>query len=62
MAQRKALYQSELEVTLARDPALGTIAAQPAARIDPATPSLGVDVLASLLVGLVGACSAVLRS
>jgi hypothetical protein len=57
---RKALYQSELERTLARHRALGaitdqpTIAAQPATRIDPATPSPGVDVVATLLVGLVG--------
>jgi hypothetical protein len=53
-AQRKALYQSELERTLARQRALGAIAAQPAARTDPAAPSPGVDVLATLLVGLVG--------
>jgi hypothetical protein len=53
-AQRKALYQSEQERTLARHVALGAIAAQPAARTDPAAPSPGVDVLATLLVGLVG--------
>jgi C4-dicarboxylate-specific signal transduction histidine kinase len=52
--QRKALYQSELERTLARHRALGVIAAQPAVRTDPAAPSPGVDVLATLLVGLVG--------
>jgi hypothetical protein len=61
--QRKALYQSELERTLARHRALGALgaiaappapAAQPAARTDPAAPSPGVDVLATLLVGLVG--------
>jgi hypothetical protein len=52
--QRKALYQSELERTLARHRALGAIAAQPAARTDPATPDRGVDVLATLLIGLVG--------
>lgn len=52
--QRKALYQSELEATLARHRALGAIAAQPAANTDPAAPSPGVDVLAPLLVGLVG--------
>jgi hypothetical protein len=54
LAQRKALYQSELERTLARHRALGVIAAQPAVRTDPAAPSPGVDVLATLLVGLVG--------
>jgi hypothetical protein len=53
-AQRQALYQSELERTLARHRALGAIAAQPAARTDPAAPDPGVDVLATLLVGLVG--------
>jgi hypothetical protein len=56
-AQRKALYQSELERTLARHRALGAldaVAAQPAAKPDPATPNPGVDVLATLLVGLVG--------
>jgi hypothetical protein len=61
--QRKALYQSELERTLARHRALGALgavaappalAAQPAARTDPAAPSPGVDVVATLLVGLVG--------
>jgi hypothetical protein len=53
-AQRKALYHSELEGTLARRHALGAVAAQPAARTDPATPSPRVDVLATLLVGLIG--------
>jgi hypothetical protein len=62
-AQRQALYQSERERTLARHRALGALgaiaappalAAQPAARTDPAAPSPGVDVLATLLVGLVG--------
>jgi hypothetical protein len=60
--QRKALYQSELERTLARHRALGTldaiaqpaIAAQPAAKTTPAAPNPGVDVPATLLVGLVG--------
>jgi hypothetical protein len=53
--QRKVLNQSELERTnLARHRALGAIAAQPAARIDPAAPSPGVDVPATLLIGLVG--------
>jgi hypothetical protein len=60
---RKALYQSELERTLARHRALGALgaiaappapAAQPAAKTDPAAPSPGVDVVATLLVGLVG--------
>jgi hypothetical protein len=63
VAQRKALYQSELDETLARHRALGAldaiatqpaVAAQPAARTDPAAHGPGVDVLASLLVGLVG--------
>jgi hypothetical protein len=53
-AQRKAMYQSEQERTLARHRALGATATQPAARIDPAAPTAGVDVLATLLVGLVG--------
>ena len=51
------------ERTLARHRALGTldtlaaqpaIAAQPAARTDPAAPSPGVNVAATLLIGLVG--------
>jgi hypothetical protein len=54
VAQRTALYQSELERTLARHRALGAIAAQPATKTDPARPSPGVDVPATLLVGLVG--------
>lgn len=53
-AQRKALYQSEPDTTLARHRALGALAAQPAPGTNPATPSPGVDVLATLLVGLVG--------
>ena len=53
-AQRKALYQSELARTLARRRALGAIATQPATRTDPAAPSPGVDVVATLLIGLVG--------
>jgi hypothetical protein len=53
----------EPERTLARHRALGTldtlaapaaIAAQPAARTDPAAPSPGVNLVATLLVGLVG--------
>ena len=58
--QRKALYQSERERTLARHRALGAldaqpaVAAQPAARTHPAAPNSGVDVPATLLVGLVG--------
>jgi hypothetical protein len=52
--QRKALYQSELEVTLARDRALSAIAAQPATTADPARRSSRVYVLATLLIGLVG--------
>jgi hypothetical protein len=53
-AQRKALYHSELEGTLARHRAHGAVAAQAAGGTDPATPSPGVDVLATLLVGLIG--------
>jgi hypothetical protein len=54
---------SQPERTQARHRALGSletlaapaaIAAQPAAKTDPAAPSPGVNVLASLLVGLVG--------
>ena len=58
--QRRPLYQSERERTLARHHALGAIdaqpaiAAQPATRTGPARPSPGVDVPATLLVGLVG--------
>jgi heme A synthase len=53
-AARRELYQSELEVTLARDRALSAIAAQPAATADPTRPSSRVYVLATLLIGLVG--------
>jgi hypothetical protein len=54
LAQRKALYQSERDATLARHRALGALAAQPAARTHPAAPNPGVDVPATLLVSLVG--------
>jgi hypothetical protein len=54
VTQRQALYGSELERTLARHRALGAIAAQPAAKTDPAAPNPGVNVPATLLVGLVG--------
>jgi hypothetical protein len=54
VAQRQALYQSELARTQARHRALGAIAAQPAARTDPPAPSPGVDVVATLLIGLIG--------
>jgi hypothetical protein len=37
--QRKALYRSELDATLARHRALGAIATQPATRTDPAAPT-----------------------
>jgi hypothetical protein len=50
-AQRKALYQSELERNLAT--AADRAASRPSAQIDPA-PSPGVDVVATLLIGLVG--------
>jgi hypothetical protein len=53
-AQREALYQSELERNLATAPAADRVATRPTASTDPAAPSPGVDVLASLLVGLVG--------
>ena len=49
-AQRKALYQSELEHNLAAAPAADVAATQPR----PAAPSPDVDVLATLLIGLVG--------
>jgi hypothetical protein len=50
-AQRKALYQSELEHNLAT--AADRAATQPSAQTDPA-PSPDVDVVATLLIGLVG--------
>ena len=49
--QHRALYLAELARTLARHRA---IAAQPAAKTDPAAPSPEVDMPATLLVGLVG--------
>jgi hypothetical protein len=61
--QHKALDQSQLDPTLARHRALGTLdtiaappalAAQPTARTGPAAPKPDVDVPATLLVGLVG--------
>ena len=58
--QQKAPYQSQLDTTLARHRALGAIAtppaiaAQPVAKTTPAAPDPGVDVPATLLVGLVG--------
>jgi hypothetical protein len=61
--QQRAQAGSEQERTLARHRALGTLdtiaaqpanAAQPAAKTDPAAPGPGVDLLATLLVGLVG--------
>jgi hypothetical protein len=56
VAQPKAPYQSERDTTGARHRALGALAAQPAATTHPAAPAPGpgVDVLATLLVGLVG--------
>jgi hypothetical protein len=53
-AARKALYQSELEQTLARHRAAGAVAAQPVAKTDATPPGPGVDVVATLLVGLIG--------
>jgi hypothetical protein len=52
--QRRPLFQPQQERTLARHRALGAIAVQPAARTDPAAPNPGVNVLATLLVGLAG--------
>jgi hypothetical protein len=65
VAQRQALSQSEQERTLARHRALGALdavaappasAARPAARSAPAAPGpdSSMDVLATLLIGLVG--------
>jgi hypothetical protein len=60
VAQCQALSQSEQERSLARHRALGAIAAppaiaaQPVAKTTPAAPDPGVDVPATLLVGLVG--------
>jgi hypothetical protein len=54
VAQRQALYQSELEHDLATAPAADRAATRPIASTDPAVPGPGVDVLATLLVGLVG--------
>jgi hypothetical protein len=56
-AQRKALYQSELERNLAT--AADRTATRPSAQIDPA-PSPGVDVVATLLIGLVGGAAAMI--
>ena len=53
-AQHKGPYLPETERTQARHRALGAIAAPPAARTAPVAPSPGVDVPATLLVGLVG--------
>jgi hypothetical protein len=50
--QRKALYPSELERNLAT--AADRTATRPSAPTDPAPPSPGVDVVATLLIGLVG--------
>jgi hypothetical protein len=54
LAARKALYQSELERNLATAPAADRAAIRPSAQTDPAAPSPGVDVAATLLIGLVG--------
>jgi hypothetical protein len=56
VAQPKAPSQSKRDTTLARHRALGALAAQPAATTRPAAPAPGpgVDVVATLLVGLVG--------
>jgi hypothetical protein len=53
VAQRKALYQSELERNLATAAAADRAATRPSAQTDPA-PSPGVDLAATLLIGLVG--------
>jgi hypothetical protein len=52
--KHRALYLAELERTLAGHRALGASAAQPAAKTAPAAPNPGVNVPATLLVGLVG--------
>ena len=53
-AQRRALYQSELEGNLATAPAADIAATQPAAPTGPAASGPQVDVVATLLIGLVG--------
>ncbi len=52
--QRKALYQSELEHNLATAPTANRAAIRPNASTDPAAPARGVDVVATVLIGLVG--------
>jgi hypothetical protein len=56
VAQPTAPSRSERDTTLARHHALGALAAPPAATTHPAAPvpGPGVDVVATLLVGLVG--------
>jgi hypothetical protein len=54
VAQRQALYQSELERNLATAAAADRAATRPSAPTDPVAPAPGVDVVATLLVGLVG--------
>jgi hypothetical protein len=56
VAQPAAPSQSGRDTTLARHRALGALAAEPAATTHPAAPAPGpgVDVVATLLVGLVG--------
>jgi hypothetical protein len=53
LAQRKALYQSELEHNLATARAASAVAAHPVARTARAASRPDVDVPATLLVGLV---------
>jgi hypothetical protein len=53
-AARKALYQSELDRNLATTPAADHAAIRPSAQTNPAAPSPAVDVLTTLLVGLIG--------
>jgi hypothetical protein len=54
VAARRALYQSELERNLATAPAADRAATRPGAPTDPAAPNSGVDVPATLLIGLIG--------
>ena len=54
VAARRALYQSELERNLAIAAAADRAATRPGAPTDLAAPNSGVDVVAILLIGLIG--------
>ena len=54
VAARRALYQSELEHNLATAAAADRAATGPSAPTDPAAPAPGDDVVATLLIGLIG--------